>query len=209
MARSTTVTFNKAVTTSVAAAQTTAGAADLTLIGGKFSQGGNFGVTISLTVAVADLSGANITITGTDVNGVALTETRVGPNANTVFTTALFNTVTSVHTDAALGTAMSVGNGTTGKSIWVIVTDHTDVFNVGIAATATATIAYSVVQTPDDPETVTTPNTFAVTAILTAATASQIAATTIPVKAFQVQVTSSSGNGAVTTNLIQQGIAGS
>lgn len=218
MARTTTLTFNKANVASVAALQTTAGAANLVLSGiyvlnnyptpAYASFAGGYGVTVSLTSTGA-LGGINFVITGTDVNGKAQSETLAGPANNTVFSVNFYQTVTSIASNAAVGTAISAGNGTTGNSRWVIVDTNSNVFNVGLACQLTATLTYSVVQTADDPEVITAPVTFPIVAGLTAATTNQIAAAIIPVKAFQVQVTASSGNGALTSNIIQQGISGS
>lgn len=220
MAQPAILPFPTAATTAVCLAQTTAGAGNLLINGTLANLNRNnpinvvtfpsYARTVSLTVAVADLSGVNITVTGTDIYGNAVTETRAGPNNNTVYTTALFHTVTSVSTDAAIGTAMSVGSGTTGTSTWYKLNYNNNVFNTTIAGEATATISYTVNQTVDTvDDSAVTPVSFAVDASLTTATGNVLFTSTKPVVAYQVVVNSSSGNGAVNVVILQQGIAGS
>lgn len=65
---------------------------------------------VTLTVAVSNYSGTNVTLTGTDADGHVQTETLAGPNANTVTSTKHFLTVTSISVSASLGgNGMSVG----------------------------------------------------------------------------------------------------
>jgi len=119
---------NAAVTTSIAAVQTTAANANLVLNSNAtlgtgtstdVNMPGNIASTVTLTSA-NNLSAVNITIEGT-LDGVTTIETRVGPNANTVTTTQSYTTITKISGDAAL-TAISVGNtatalGTTNQGI--------------------------------------------------------------------------------------------
>jgi hypothetical protein len=106
-------------TASIAALQTTAGAASLTLAAGTgvtaaTDANGNiryaFDVprAVSLTSA-ANISAVNFTITGYDVYGQRMTQTLAGPNANTVSTTKAFKSVISVAVNGAVGTNTSVG----------------------------------------------------------------------------------------------------
>lgn len=111
----------------VALAQTTAGAARLTLTSGVGNAptairgvscvyiGPNFDVSnlarsVTLTSA-GNLSGVSFTITGLDYHNRVIVQTLAGPNANTVSTTKTFQVVYSVATSAAVGTAVSVGTG--------------------------------------------------------------------------------------------------
>lgn len=105
---------------SIAALQTTAGAASLVLTAGT-------GVTavvdasgttryqfdiprcVSLTSA-GNISAVNFTVKGYDVYGQPMTQTLAGPNANTVNTTKAFFSVISVTVSAAVGTNTSVGS---------------------------------------------------------------------------------------------------
>ena len=97
-----------ASTTSVAAGQTTAGAAYLTLTASPVSFSN--AQQLSLTVAVANLSTITFTFTGTNADGHIQTEAIAGPNNNTVTTTKFFKTVTSIYASAAVGTNVSAGN---------------------------------------------------------------------------------------------------
>ncbi len=98
----------------ICAAQTTSGAASLTLNGagvssGTASWGTNAGATISVYAASAN-TGVTFTITGTDLDGAAQTATLAGPGAGaTVNTTEYFVTVTAVSVDAAITGNAEVG----------------------------------------------------------------------------------------------------
>tara|TARA_R100000988_G_C3996060_1_gene165809 strand:+ start:1192 stop:1794 length:603 start_codon:yes stop_codon:yes gene_type:complete len=99
-----------ASTTSVASAQTTGGAANLTLAGTASTfNGTNTAALVSFT-STGNISGVNFTITGTDINGDAQEETRAGPNNTTVFSSKFFLTVTQIATSGAVGTNTSAGN---------------------------------------------------------------------------------------------------
>ena len=107
-----------ASTTSIAAAQTTSGADNLSLAAAAGT--GAFHDTdqasaITLT-STGNISGVNFTITGTDIAGNALSEVLAGPNNNTVTSTKFYNTVTQIATNGAVGTNTSAGNaaGTSG-----------------------------------------------------------------------------------------------
>ena len=106
----------KAVTADVDAickAQTTSGAADLTLDGdrvgagfeasGAANDGSNMSTTVTIKSGGSDESGDTFTITGTDSSGNADSENIAGPGAGlTVTTTKDFLTVTGVSVDGAL-----------------------------------------------------------------------------------------------------------
>lgn len=107
-------------TANIAALQTTAGAANLTLTAGTGVTRvvGADGVAryqfdvpraVSLTSA-GNISGVNFTITGYDVYGQRMSQVIAGPNANTVNTTKAFYQVISVAASGAVGTNTSVGS---------------------------------------------------------------------------------------------------
>ena len=107
-----------ASTTSIAAAQTTSGADNLTLAAAAGT--GAFHDTdqaskVTLT-STGNISGVNFTITGTDIAGNSLSEVLAGPNNTTVTSTKFYNTVTQIATNGAVGTNTSAGNaaGTAG-----------------------------------------------------------------------------------------------
>tara|TARA_R100001443_G_C3303485_1_gene165895 strand:- start:154 stop:756 length:603 start_codon:yes stop_codon:yes gene_type:complete len=99
-----------ASTTSVAAAQTTGGAANLTLAGTASTFNGTNTASLVSFTSTGNISGVNFTITGTDINGDAQEETKAGPNNTTVFSSKFFLTVTQIATSGAVGTNTSAGN---------------------------------------------------------------------------------------------------
>jgi hypothetical protein len=98
----------------ICAAQTTSGAASLTLDGagvssGTASWGTNAGATVSVYAASAN-TGVTFTFTGTDLFGAAQTATLTGPGAGaTVNTTEYFVTITAAEVDAAITGNAEVG----------------------------------------------------------------------------------------------------
>lgn len=100
----------------ICAAQTTAGAGDLT-INGALASGGSYAHGTAQQIGIysaADLSALTFTVNGTgyDSNGrysASLSEDVAGPNATTVETTDYFLTVSSVSVDGAAGTNVEVG----------------------------------------------------------------------------------------------------
>ncbi len=204
-------TFPKADPAAVSALQTTAGAGTILLNGtlavntnnGLFVNFDGISRVVSLT-SLNDLSGVNVTINGT-LNGAAVTATLAGPNDNTVSTTQLYSSVTSVSVNGAV-TGLSVGTGSTGATNWKMIDEHGSVMNLGIAVIATATISYSFQVTLDDANTVVTPNVFTPITALTAATGSELGDYTGPIRFANIIINSSSGNGALTATMIQQGL---
>jgi hypothetical protein len=107
-------------TASIAALQTTAGAASLTLTAGTgvtaaTDANGTIRYSFDVPRAVSLTSAANIsavtfTITGYDLYGQRMTQAIAGPNANTVNTTKAFKSVISVAVSGAVGTNTSVGS---------------------------------------------------------------------------------------------------
>ena len=98
----------------ICAAQTTSGAASLTLNGAVVSSGtatfGSNNATIVTVYAGSANTGVNFTITGTGANNASQSETITGPGAGaTVSTTNLFTTVTSFSVDSAITNNSEVG----------------------------------------------------------------------------------------------------
>ena len=104
----------------VCAAQTNAGAANLTINGAlEDSNTINFTTSaaeqprlVTIFSAGGDVSGITFTITGTDYLGVTLEETITGPAADaTVTTTNYFNTITQIASSGAVTGNITVGSG--------------------------------------------------------------------------------------------------
>lgn len=165
---------------------------------------------VTLTSA-NNLSAVNFTITGMS-GGVAVAQTIAGPNANTVSTTSFFSSVTSITTSAAAA-AVSAGIGTTG---FITLTTHNynaSVFNLGISTIVTngggaLTYSFYVSDAPLDTLSASSwvANSFTPIAGMTAATTSQMANYTTPVKYSFINVTASSAAASLVEYLIQQGI---
>lgn len=106
----------------IAQAQTTGGAANLTLNGAGVTSGV---ATLTPPRRVRIFSGGNIaavvfTITGTDRAGHVITDTITGVNNSTVATNKIFRTVTQVAAGAAVGTNAEVGWNDESISAWII-----------------------------------------------------------------------------------------
>jgi len=105
----------------VCAAQTNAGAANLTINGALADSGSvNFTTSaaqqprqVTIFSAGGDVSGITLTITGTDYLGIALEEVVTGPAADaTVTSTNYFNTITQIASSGAVTGNIEVGSGT-------------------------------------------------------------------------------------------------
>ena len=130
----------------ICAAQTTGGAADLSLDGaqvtsGVAADGSNMATTVTITSAGSDESGDAFEVVGTDANGDAQTESSItGPGASaTVTTSAAFLTVTGVSVDGALTGNVTVGFTATSTTTGIIFAGRTRVRGMhGVSASATA-----------------------------------------------------------------------
>lgn len=116
----------------VAAAQTPAGAGDLTLNGALASSG-----VVSLTTAqpvtvygAGNESGKTFTIYGTDQNGAIISEAITGPSNSTVTTTASFKSVTRVAVSAATAGAITVGVTAVVTFPWIPLNRHKKPFEI-------------------------------------------------------------------------------
>ena len=101
----------------VCEAQTTGGAANLTIDGALTSGGVATLVPVrnaTVTSAGSSETGKTFTFTGTDANDNAVTETLNGPGSSaTVSTTKVFKTITQITVNGALTGNVTVGSGTT------------------------------------------------------------------------------------------------
>ena len=130
----------------ICAAQTTGGAADLSLDGaqvtsGVAADGSNMATTVTITSAGSDESGDDFEVVGTDANGDAQTESSItGPGTSaTVTTSAAFLTVTGVSVDGALTGNVTVGFTATSTTTGVLFAGRTRVRGMhGVSKASTA-----------------------------------------------------------------------
>ena len=97
-------------------------------------------------------------------------------------------------------------SNTTTPTAWLPVDNNIAVFNIGLRTGVTGTINYDIEGTMDDIyDSTVTPLAFQIpVAALVGATASQIAALTVPVRAIRIQ--QNSGTGSVVLKALQQGL---
>lgn len=201
----------------VAAAQTAAGAGFLTINGTQLDKAATMqgvnrvvldaGIERTITFSsTADLSAANITVYGWDLRGTAVSEARAGPNANVVSTTTLFHTVSAVHTDVALATAMSVGTGGVGNTNWYVVNKHITPANIALYVTISGTATTFIQDTPDNPQSVTSPATYNLSSF-SGITTSINGNYAYPPNAIRGRVSAASANAQVQFTFIPAGIA--
>lgn len=226
MTRPVVCSFPTASTTAICSAQTTAGAGALTIDGSlldtaSLTQGVrrawlsptnySFQRTVSLTSA-GNASGVTFTIVGQDCYGRTVSESIAGPNTTTVYTTNFFALVTSVTVGGALAQATSIGTGTTGSSLPF----RTNYFNaptgMALYGEATATISWTVQDTPDDIEALMAVSTNAQSVItwinhptLAAQTGTASSNYAFPARWVRVLINSSSGSGALVFTIVPAG----
>jgi hypothetical protein len=226
MTRPAVFSFPAASTTAVCSAQTTAGAGALTIDGSlidtaSLSQGVrrawlsptnySFQRTVSLTSA-GNASGVTFTIVGQDCYGRAVSESIAGPNITTVYTTNLFALVTSVTVGGALAAATSIGTGTTGSSLPFRTNYFNAPANFALYGELTATLNWTVQDTPDDVETLMS-NTANAQSVLTwfnhttlvNQTASASSNYAFPARWIRVLINSSSAGGALVFTIVPAG----
>lgn len=104
----------------ISLAQTTVGAANLTITG-ALASGGVATLTPAGRVSFAstgNISTVIFTTTGTDRNDYAQTATVTGVNNNAVATTVDFKTVTQIATSGTVGTNVTVGTNAVASTAW-------------------------------------------------------------------------------------------
>lgn len=99
-------TVTAASTAAVAALQTTAGAALLTLLVAPYAPAVPSLLTLTST---GNISAINFTISGTDPTGATISEVVAGPNNGTVFSTKSYAVVNRIFCSGAVATNLSVG----------------------------------------------------------------------------------------------------
>jgi len=136
----------------VSLAQTTGGAASLTITGALASGGA---VTFTTPCHVSIYSGGDIhtrtfTVTGTDRYGAALSEAVTGPNNSTVATVANFKTVTAVAVDGTVGTNVEVGSSSGSETPWIPL-DASQLTSIAVDVSSNANFTYALQYTYDNP----------------------------------------------------------
>lgn len=163
---------------------------------------------IALTSSGVD-TGVNFTITGTDVNGSVLSEVLAGASAGVATSVLVYKTVSSIKASGATAGTLTVGTSAVSTSPWVRLDEWA--FNgIGIQCDASGTVNYTVQSTYDDPNSPTSPVgpssvdwvSSSDTAAVGATGGIQTSFTYVPT---YVRVLLNSGNGTVTTTIVQSG----
>lgn len=136
----------------VAASQTTAGAANLSINGSLATNGiafldeqRNIGIT-----STGNLSGVTFTVFGMDSQGRQITEVITGPNNGTATSVLNYLTVTRIQTSGAVGTGTTVDTVATGASQEIPLNLYVIEFNVNLVVEVSGTVNYTVQYTFDD-----------------------------------------------------------
>lgn len=147
-----------AVANSICLSQTPAGAGALTENGALVSGGiATLAVPARITITSAgNDSGKTFVVVGTDHSGNAITETITGPNTTTVTSVLTYKTVSSITISAAAAGAITVGNAQSGSSP-AIALDPWAFPQVAIQCSVTGTVNYTVQQTLDNPNDLSSP----------------------------------------------------
>lgn len=179
----------------VCAAQTTAGAGDL-VIAGALASGGvaTFGEQQRVTLySAGDLAALTFTVYGTTTVGDSISESLAGPNNNTVATAANFKTVTRVAASGAVGTNVEVGNSDALETPWIGLNWHRPLKGISVELSSGVSLTYEVQYgtrkrlSGSDAETAILAKA---DATLTAKTASDSLAITVPWPMVRVKITS-------------------
>lgn len=143
-----TVTSNAAVTDSVAASQTPAGAGNLTLSAATVTFGSGAAQLITI-ISTSNISNRTFTITGTDVYDGAQVESGItGPNNGTVTSTLYFKSVTQVAISGAAAGALTVGNSASAEGQMYVPDIYSNPFSVGMGcAVVSGSPTYSIQHT--------------------------------------------------------------
>ena len=151
--KSITMTFSAPDRNGVSVAQTTTGAANLTITGNLASGGvATFSQPRHVSIySGGDESDVTFTVYGTDRYGASISEAITGPNTTTVYGSKNFKTVTRVAAGAAVGNNVEVGDGNEAESQWVPCESHYPAPNIDVSVASTGDLSYEVEGTLDDP----------------------------------------------------------
>ena len=200
-----------AVANGIAASQALAAAGPLVL-NGTYASGGVATLPQVRRVSIASAgndSALTWTITGTDGAGCTISETLAGGNAVPVQSALDYRTVTSIRASAAVATTVTAGTSGVAASAWVRLDEEASP-QVAVQCTASGVVNYSVQSTLDDPNDPTNPVapsavTWVNSSDATAVNASGTIQTNFAYCPRFMRVLLNSGNGSVTTTVIQSG----
>ena len=164
-----------------------------------------------LITTTANESAKIITIIGTGWNNEVLTELVTGPNATTAYTAMDFRTVRSITISSAAAGAITIGTNGVASSPWVRLDEYA-LPQVGIQATVTGTVSYTLQQTLQDPNAPVSPPLPYQVAWINSADAAAVNATTSIQSNYTyaplwAKVTLNSGTGSVSAIYTQYGVA--
>jgi hypothetical protein len=158
------------------------------------------------TTSVGDATTTTFTFTGTDENGNAQTEDIVGGSTATTQGSLYFKTITSILPTGATAATVTAGSADDSSSAALPLNWRSSEFNanIGVVLSDSPNMTFSVESTLDDvQDSSVTPTWTAVTG-LSAKTATTIAATTAPVQAIRLRLTTWVA-GTATLTAIQSG----
>jgi hypothetical protein len=174
----------------VCLAQQLAGAGNL-LINGVLA---TFGEQQRVTLySAGNLSAVTFTVYGTTTFGAAISEAIAGPDNGTVTTTANFKTVTRVAASGAVGSNVTVGNSNALETPWIALNTERPVKGISVVLSSGASLTYEVQYgtrlraNNADAETAVLAKA---DATLTAKTASDSVAVTVPWPMARLKITS-------------------
>lgn len=179
----------------ICAAQQLAEAGNLVIAGALATSGvAVFGEQQRVTLySAGNLSTLTFTVYGTTTFGNSISEAITGPNNSTVTTTANFKTVTRIASSGAVGTNVTAGNSNAMETPWIMLNTELPLKGVSVVLSSGASLTYEVQYGTRS----MTSSAEAETAILakadstlTAKTASDSLALTIPWPLIRLKITS-------------------
>jgi hypothetical protein len=177
----------------VCAAQQLVAAGNL-LINGALASGGvaTFGEQQRVTLySAGNLSALTFTVYGTTHFGAVISEAVTGPNNATVTTTANFKTVTRIAASGAVGTNVTAGNSNAMETPWLELIRKYPFKGISVVVSTGASLTYEVQYGTRDRVSVAETAILAkADATLTAKTASEALAISIPWPLIRLKITS-------------------
>lgn len=194
----------------IAKTQTPLAGGNLTLNGDLVSAGvatltaAGIARQVILTFAGAD-AGRTFVIYGTNATGNPISETLAGASSGVSTSVLYYRTVTRISVDAATADALTAGTNGVGVTRWASLNYDAQPFNLSIGAVLSGTANFTGQYTYDQVIGTTEPTLWA-DANLTGKSASAQSSLVLPVSFYRVKI--NSGDGTVTTTLLQAGIIG-